>query len=103
LAFSGLVKQSEKAVPISSSRGIPVTLTVASLASVILPSGLIATNESKLDSIMPRAASKAWAWLVTSRAIVDAPTTWPSVSQIGEKLRETGNSLPSFRMRMVSK
>jgi len=38
---------------------MPVTLTVASLASVIIPSGLIATNESRLDSIIDRADSNA--------------------------------------------
>jgi len=38
---------------------MPVALTRASLASVIKPSGLIATKESRLDSIIDRAASYA--------------------------------------------
>jgi hypothetical protein len=42
-------------------------LTVASLASVINPSGLIATSESRLDSIIERAASDASCCLVRSR------------------------------------
>ena len=80
LAFAGSVKQSENTVPISSSRGTPVTLTVASFASVIRPSGLIATSESRLDSIIPLAASNAWVWLVTSRAAANTPSTLPLMS-----------------------
>ena len=34
-------------------------MTVASLTSVIMPSGLIVTRESRLDSIIDRAASKS--------------------------------------------
>ena len=51
------MKQSEKSIPMSSSRGMPVTFTVAWLASVIRPSGPIATSESWLASIIVRAAS----------------------------------------------
>ena len=42
----------------SRSRGTPVTLMVASLTSVILPSGLIVTNGSRLASIRLRAYRK---------------------------------------------
>ena len=87
----------------SLSRGTPVSLTVASLASVILPSGLMETIESRLASIMDRASSAASLWLVRSRAIVDAPTIVPSASRIGETVSETGNTVPSFRTRMVSR
>jgi len=88
---------------------MPVTLTVASLtsvislASVIIPSGLIATKESRLDSIIERAASKASFSWVMSRVIVDPPTTAPSASRIGETVSKTGNTVPSFRTRRVSK
>ena len=62
-----------------------MTLTVASLASVIFPSGLIATKESRLDSIIERAASKACLASVTSREIVDAPTMTPSALRIEKR------------------
>jgi hypothetical protein len=65
----------------SLSRGIPVSLTVAWLASVILPSGLIATSESRLASIMDRAAWNARFWLVTSRAAANTPSTLPAASR----------------------
>jgi hypothetical protein len=48
----------------SSSCRMPVALTLASLTFVILPSGLIAASESRLDSIMDRAVSNAFrAWV----------------------------------------
>ncbi len=87
----------------SSTRGMPVALTVASLASVIKPSGLIATSASRLDSIIERAASNACIASVTSREMVDAPTIAPSALRIGEMLSETGNTFPSFRIRKLSK
>jgi PAS domain S-box-containing protein len=40
---------------------------------------------------------------VTSRVIEDAPTTAPSASRIGETVSKTGNTVPSFRTRTVSK
>ena len=97
------MKHSENAVPISSTRGMRVALTVASLASVIFPSGLIATSASRLASIIERAASNASFSLVMSRVMVDAPTTAPSASRIGETVSKTGNTVPSFRERRVSK
>jgi len=76
-------------------------LTVASLASVIKPSGLIATSESRLDSIIERADSNAALASVTSCGIADAPMTAPSASRIGETANETEKTAPSFRTRMV--
>src|SRR5664279_2634099 len=101
LAFSGSVKQSENAVPMSSARGMPVTLTVASFTSVIIPCGLIATSESRLDSIIERPDSMACLDWVTSWVVVDAPMIAPSASRIGETVNETGRAVPSLRIRMV--
>jgi hypothetical protein len=79
----------------SWSRGTPVSFTVAWLASVILPSALIATRESRLDSIMDRAASKACLAAVMSRAIVDGrPSKTKSFSQpLVNKLRAFGKEM----------
>jgi hypothetical protein len=38
-----------------------------------------------------------------SRAILDAPITWPSSSRMGEIVSETGTSVPSLRTRIVEK
>jgi phage terminase Nu1 subunit (DNA packaging protein) len=104
------VKYVEKSVPISSSRGTPVTWTVAAFTSVIAPSGLIVTRGSSEASISERlyafarcTASSAAFWSVMSRAMVEAPTTPPCRSRIGERVRETRIGVPSFRIRTVSK
>ena len=78
-------------------------VAVAWLASVIAPSGLIATSESKLDSIMNRAASNACLAPVMSRAIVDAPMIAPPGSWIGETVNETVIADPSSRTRVASR
>ena len=44
----------------SCSRGLPVSLLVASLTSVIFPSGLIVTSGSRLASIKLRAYAEEY-------------------------------------------
>src|SRR5665647_2851985 len=87
----------------SSSRGTPVTLILASLTSVISPSGLIVTNGSTAASIRLRAYRTACLSSVMLRLIIDVPTIAPSASRIGETVSETRNTDPSFRTRMVSR
>jgi hypothetical protein len=53
------VKYVEKSVPISSSRGIPVTWTVAALTSVMVPSEVIVTSGSSDASISERSYDRA--------------------------------------------
>ena len=68
---------------------------------MIFPSGLIATKESRLDSIIERAASKACLASVTSRAAANTPRTLPPESRYTEALYNTSVSVPS-RWRIVS-
>ena len=49
-----------------------------------------------------RMASSARFRSVMSRAIFDAPTTFPAVSRIGETVSDTSMSCPSLRFRTVS-
>ena len=68
-----------------------------------MPSGLIATSESRLDSIIDRADPNACLCSVTSLTMADAPVIAPSLSRIGETVSEIGNTVPSFRTRVVSR
>jgi hypothetical protein len=86
----------------SLSLDTPVSLTLAALASVIVPSGLMETIESRLASIIGRESWDASFPLVRSCWIVVVPTIAPSGSRIGETVTETGNSVLSFRRRTVS-
>ncbi len=82
------MKYREKFVPISSFRGTPVTRTVASFTSLIVPSGLIVTSGSRLASIRlrlyalaRRTASSAFFRSVMSRAAAKTPAISPDSSR----------------------
>ena len=65
-----------------------MALTLASLTFVILPSGLIATSESRLDSIMDRAVSNAFRAWVEFRGLTSATRSSPRCSARGRRGRE---------------
>ena len=56
-----------------------MALTLASLTFVILPSGLIAISESRLDSTMDRAVSNAFRVWVEFRGLTSATRSSPAV------------------------
>ena len=96
-------------MPISCSFGTPVTLTAASLASVIFPSALMVTSGSSDASISERTyvevascCSSTRLRSVMSRAMEETPTTWPAAPRIGETVSETLIDFPSLRLRWVS-
>jgi hypothetical protein len=92
----------------SRSRETPVTLVVASLTSVILPSGLIVTSGSSEASMSERAycdaaraCSSARRRSVMSRAMDVVPASDPS-RYTGDTVSETATPRPSLRIRTDS-
>ena len=74
-----------------------------------MPSRSLLTIASSLESTIAasrRASRCARSTRVRSRAIFDAPTTWPVASRIGETVREIGNDAAVFalsdRLEMVN-
>src|SRR5665647_134938 len=64
---------------------------------------MMASSELWTIAAIRSAASNAARCSLRSRAIVDAPTTTPSASWIGETVSETGTDVPSFRTRTASR
>src|SRR5712664_1275812 len=79
------------------SRGIPVTFTVASFTSVILPSGLIVTSGSTLASIRLRAYCVRRISSEMSFEINRKPIGLPVVSRRGVITTRAVNWSPFFR------
>src|ERR1019366_7882482 len=83
--------------------GTPVTLTVASLTSVTLPSGLIVTSGSSSESTVARrwaraasAASRSWTQSSTSRRPVTTPTYVPDSFATGVAEPDTHRYCPDL-------
>jgi len=86
----------------------PAASRIARTALLIGASGLRSSCASiARNSVLRRSASasrvSASRWRVTSRTILDAPTTLPSSSLIGEMVSETQMRRPSFLTRSVTK
>ena len=75
------------------------------LGTAVPPSGRGWTWESAevRSLIKPSRSFSSCLRRVMSRATVEAPTTRPSASLIGETVSDTSTAVPSFRMRTVSK
>jgi len=69
-------------------------------ASSVLP--MMASSEYSTIAAIRREASVASFSSVTSRQIIEAPTTASLWSRMGEVVIQTGTSVPSFRTRSVS-
>ena len=63
---------------------------------------MIVSSELSMIAFMRWAISKARLCSVTSRWIADVPMIAPCSSRIGERVIETGNTVPSFGARTVS-
>ena len=95
--------------PSTSSRERPNICSAARLNSRIAPCSSIVTIASRaeasiarLRASLSRSAASVRRRVVMSRAIVEAPTSAPSSSLIGEIVSETSIASPSLRTRMVS-